>query len=872
MEGIRVWFIRVLAPAVAALLAAPLVAAPVAAQVVPRAVPAPAAPAATPGGTAIGGFHPVGPVRLLDTRLTSKLPDGGVVAVDVSPAAPADATGVALNVTTVDAEARGFITAYPCGSPRPDTSNVNPRIADATPNLVVVGLDSTRQVCLFTFAATDLVVDATGWFGAGGDAFHELPLFRLIDTRTQGPALPAGTDLRVPMTGVPSTAVGVSVNVTITEPDGPGFATVHPCGTPVPPTSNVNYLTGENRANQAMVGLGDGAVCVFIVTAAHVVVDLAGWFGPGDSGVPLDLVTGSRLVDTRNGTGTSVGPFTPGETRAFDPDVAGTAPDGAHVVVLNVVATQAAAPGYLTVYPCSQGLPATSSVNYAPGNESTNLVTVPIDANGKICVFSFERTHVVIDLFGAFGAPGALRAFHLDGLPLDPTFRPDAHDYVLHCVDGPNTVTFTAVPMPGTSVVVDGQATPTGTRTLQPNGSISVQVGGELYFVRCLPPDFPALTVSKTGNVTPGYYLMEDGVAATGGRFLMMLDTNGVPVWYRRVAPAEVDFKLLPNGHLASMPFTRTVFNINAALGYNERTLDGTLVRTVKAAGNPTDYHDMVALPNGDYLVVTYRQRTVGSLPANFGTCGANDKVVDGVVQEVTPAGTLVSEWSTDVGLAGAHIDASEVVVPLCDSTPVTGSVPPTNAVDYVHINAIDYDAATNQVVVTARHLNAILWIDWSTKQVTRKLGGQGTNPDNPAVFTFTGGAANAFALPHDGRLNPDGHLTAFDNQAAPLGNGAPRAVEYSLDPAARTATLVWQRPLGATGSLFGGLGSVRRQTDGNTVIAWGGFNDPVFTEVDPNGKALLQVSMPVANLTYRVTKIPASTFTLDQLHATTAG
>src|SRR5262249_29649583 len=80
-----------------------------------------------------------------------------------------------------------------------------------------------------------------------------------------------------------------------------------------------------------------------------------------------------------------------------------------------------------------------------------------------------------------------------------------------------------------------------------------------------------------------------------------------------------------------------------------------------------------------------------------------------------------------------------EVVVPLCDSTAVTGSSPPTNAVDYMHINAIDYDAATNQVVVTARHLNSIFWIDWSTKKVVRKLGGQGTNPDNPAVFTFTG-------------------------------------------------------------------------------------------------------------------------------------
>jgi hypothetical protein len=869
MEGIRVVFSRVVALAVAVVMATPLVMAPASAQAV--GCQAPAVPSAAPAA-AIGGFHPVNPVRLLDTRQTAKLGDGCVIDVDVSSVAPADATGIALNVTSVDAEGRGFVTAYACGSPRPATSNVNPRVGDATPNLAIVALDSTRKVCLFTFSATDLVVDATGWFGVGGDPFHELTPARLVDTRTQGAALPAGTDLPVPITGVPATAVGVAVNVTVTEPSDPGFATVHPCGTAVPPTSTVNYLAGENRANQAMVGLGNGAVCVFVVTAAHVVVDLAGWFGPGDSGVPLALVNGSRLVDSRNGTGGFNGAMTPGETRTFDPNVAGTAPDGSHVVVLNVVATQAAARGYLTVYPCSQGLPATSSVNYAPGNESTNLVTVPIDANGKICVFSFERTQVVIDLFGAFGAPGTLRSFHLDGLALDPPFRPDAHDYVLHCADGPNLVAFAATPMPGASVVVDGVATLTGARTLQPNDAIKVEAGGEVYFVRCLPADFPAITAVKTGTVSPGYYLLEDGVAGTGGRFLMMLDTNGVPVWYRRVAPAEVDFKLLSNGDLASMPFVRTVFNTDNTLGYNERKLDGTAVRTVKAAGNPTDYHDLLLLPDGNYLVVTYRQRNVASLPAGFGTCGANNKLVDGVIQEVTPGGSLVSEWSSDLGQAGAHIDVSEVVVPLCDSSVVTGSNPPTNAVDYMHLNAIDYDATTKQVVVTARHLNAIFWIDWSTKQVVRKLGGQGTNPDNPAVFTFTGGDANAFALPHDGRLNTNGHLTAFDNEAAPKGNGNPRAVEYALDPIAKTATLVWQRPLGATGSLFGGLGSVRRQPDGNTVIAWGGFNDPVFTEVDPNGTARLEVSMPVANLTYRVTKIPATTFTLDELHATTSG
>ena len=40
-------------------------------------------------------------------------------------AAPEGATAVSINVTTTDAVAPGFVTAYPCGGGRPDTSTVN---------------------------------------------------------------------------------------------------------------------------------------------------------------------------------------------------------------------------------------------------------------------------------------------------------------------------------------------------------------------------------------------------------------------------------------------------------------------------------------------------------------------------------------------------------------------------------------------------------------------------------------------------------------------------------------------------------------------------------------------------------------------------
>jgi hypothetical protein len=809
---------------------------------------------------------------------------GCVVTVDVSHVAPAGATGIALNVTTTDAPDRGFVTVWGCDFPMPATSNVNPRVDDPTPNLVIVPIGATRTVCLRSFAATNLIVDATGWFGLGDSLYHELQPMRIVDTRTAlrpdtatGP-LPAGSVLTVPITGravnglqgpvtIPANATGVALNLTVTEPADAGYATAYPCGTAVPPSSTVDFRASENRANQTIVGLGHGAVCIFVFASTHVVIDLAGWFGPGDSGVPLQPVVGTRLVDSRNGTGGFAGPLNAGETRSFDPRA--QAPRGAQSLLLNVVATDAAGPGYLTLYPCSSGQPPTSSVNYAPGAESTNLVTVPLGQDGKICVYSFGRTDVVIDLLGSFGAPGTLRAMSFSGLALDPPFRPDVTDYTLHCTKASNAISISALAMPGHTVSLNGKPAATDVDAklvVAPSQAVVVAAraaGTNIqYSVRCLPLDFPRLTVNRTGVVPTGYYLLENGIAGGPNRYLMILDHNGVPVWYRKVVPGEVNFELLADGTLASMPFVRTVFNIDPSVGFNLRRLDGTIVRTVKAVGVPTDYHDLVRMPNGDYLVVAYRVRTGATPPPGSPSCGDNHTVVDGIVQEVTPSGAVVGSWSTQT-----HVSPSEVVLPLCDSTAVTGSNPPTNAIDYAHINAVDYDPHTNQVIVTARHLDAVLWINWSTKKVVRKLGGKGTNPDAPAVFTFAGPASNAFALPHDGRLNANGHLTVMDNQAAPLGTGQPRAAEYALNTTAKTATLVWQRPLGGTGSLFGGLGSVRRQPDGDTVIAWGGFNKPAFTEVDAAGNALLEVDLPIANLTYRVEKVYG--LSLAELRAT---
>ena len=171
-----------------------------------------------------------------------------------------------------------------------------PAVGDPTPNLVLVPIDpATRRVCLFTFKATHLVADLTGWFAPGGGRMHPVTPARLLDTRSSaappgttpppdGSRPVAGTVIELPVAGagvVPAGAAAVAVNVTVDQTAAPGYVTAFPCGTPPPLASNVNYLASDTRATQVMVGLGTGGrSCLFTYAGAHLIVDVTAWFEP----------------------------------------------------------------------------------------------------------------------------------------------------------------------------------------------------------------------------------------------------------------------------------------------------------------------------------------------------------------------------------------------------------------------------------------------------------------------------------------------------------------------------------------------------------------------------------------------------------------
>ncbi len=838
------------------------------------------------------GFVPIAPKRIADTRNGIGVPlepvDAGcVLSVPLASAdVPADAVAVALTVTADRAAEVGYVTAYSCGSARPATSNLNPQPNLPTPNLVIVPIDQTGAVCLFSERSTDLIVDVTGWFVPGADALHAIPPVRALDTRWG--ARPAkGSMHQVPLAGVhvPESAVAVSVVVTVTQSADSGYVTAYPCGQPEPPTSTNNVLADRDRAAATLVGLGaDGSMCLYTDIDAHLIVDVTGWFGPdavGDSGSPLSRVLATRIADTRSGPG-QVAPFAAGEERQYH--ILDHVPFGTTAVLLQITATSAAAPGYLAVYPCSGAAPDVSSVNFSPGPLSeASLVTIGLSTDGDVCIVASAPTDVVVDLYGSFGPPSLLRSF-VTSPALEQTPQLGQIDHAIRCASGGTDVEISVSAGPGTRVAVDGGTPATSVQwsdVLAEDELVPITVTStsgsvlEQHWVRCLPHDFPELTVEGR-SPTPGWYaaaFLPNGVTTTGN-FAFILDEFGVPVWYKRLPYPALGVWTNGSDEVAWRRWTGGGFPTEGPPygGMELHDLDGSRVDTIHIPDGPeagnVGWHELLTLPNGNRLVTQYVARTDMGNHTCFNAMnpseiinGAN-KVIDGHLVELDPNGNEVWRWRSN---DPDHIDVSETAIPLCvNRVPTAPPSDPNWELDLVHINAVDV-FPNGDYLVSMRHTNAIYRIARLTGDVVWKLGGAHVPGRSLSIIGDALGGPNAA---HDARVLPDGHVTLHDNRSFATSDKRPRAVEYEID--GTTATLVWS--FASPNPLSPAQGSVRRQPDGSTVIGWGSVGSPWLQEIDAAGNTLMEISVPASHTFYRVVKLPASTYDRDTLRSSAGG
>ena len=243
--------------------------------------------------------------------------------------------------------------------------------------------------------------------------FEPVAPYRLVDSRIgQGTTrLQAGKVVQIDV--APADVMAVSANFVAAGPDGYGFITAYNCTAERPEVSTLNFRPGEFVANQAVVPLKNGKMCLYSLVSTDVVIDVNGFFH-GDADSAFTPETPDRLLDTR---AAGQRRLVAGDERVLK--VAGAnnaAPADATAVSLNVTVEQPSGAGFLKVYPC--GLPAgteISTVNYAAGEIRPNSVVVPVDESGRVCFQSLVATDVIVDYTGYFSDTG-----ELDFQPVDP--------------------------------------------------------------------------------------------------------------------------------------------------------------------------------------------------------------------------------------------------------------------------------------------------------------------------------------------------------------------------------------------------------------------------------------------------------------------
>ena len=363
------------------------------------AITAPQGPAPLPPGTS--AFTAVTPVRLVDTRngigATQRVGAGRQVVVQVADGVrvPADATAVVVNVAAVNPSAPGYVTVYPCADGLPDTSTLNYVAGQTVANTTIAALSSPGQMCAWSFAETDILVDITGWLSPSGSSrLTPIGPTRVVDTRSGvgGVRLGAGQTLTVDLNGaVPAGSTAAAVNVTAVNAAAPGFLTVFPCSGGLPNTSTVNYVGNEARPNNTIVGLSGGRICIFSDAATDVLVDLLGSFG--GSGLAYKPTSPVRVLDTRR---TST--LGPDAVAAYSVSAAGLGSQLPGAAYVNVTAANHTAPGYVTTYDCVTRRD-TSTLNQKVGQATANGAIVPLSSL-QSCGWTFGGGDLIVDLNG----------------------------------------------------------------------------------------------------------------------------------------------------------------------------------------------------------------------------------------------------------------------------------------------------------------------------------------------------------------------------------------------------------------------------------------------------------------------------------------
>jgi len=343
-------------------------------------------------------------------------------------------------------------------------------------------------------------------------------------------------------------------------------------------------------------------------------------------------------------------------------------------------------------------------------------------------------------------------------------------------------------------------------------------------FTTGTPPRTAVVTAAASGGQTPsaGIELFDTAVPHEAAQSFAT-DLQGNVIWtYTYTDPTHLDIiqpaQLLPNGHfLVLISYASSIALKGPAVP--PKTVDA--VREVDLAGNTIRqitqidlantliekgydlqlgslHHDVLALPNGHWILLATASQSFNALPGYPGTTG----VLGDILVDVDSNNQAVWVWN-----AFDHLDVNRH---------------PYLFPDWTHSNSILYSADDHDLLLSMRHQNWIIKIDYADGQgsgrILWRLGSGGdfklVGGEDPTDWFYAQHGPNFFSQNTSGVFRL-GVMDNGDDRGSSDGvlcgtNGAPACYSsapiYQIDETGMTATLLSRYTLPPSlYSFFGG-------------------------------------------------------------------
>ena len=379
-------------------------------------------------------YHALTPARVLDSRDGYWIGLSGAFSSHVARTftvsghggVPSNAIAVTGNLTVTDQTALGYLYMGLNAMNNPTSSTLNFPLGDDRANAVTVALGAGGTLSVTYVAApgasAQVIFDVTGYFtpDSTGATYHALTPARVLDSRDgYWIGLSGAFSSHVARTftvsghgGVPSNAIAVTGNLTVTGQTALGYLYMGPNAMNNPTSSTLNFPLGDDRANAVTVALGAGGTLSVTYVAvpgatAQVIFDVTGYFIPDSTGATYVAVTPARVLDSRDGYWIGLsGASSSHVARTFTVAGRGGVPSNAIAVTGNLTVTGQTALGYLYVGPNATNNPTSSTLNFPLGDDRANAVTVALGAGGTLSVTYVAvpgaSAQVIFDVTGYF--------------------------------------------------------------------------------------------------------------------------------------------------------------------------------------------------------------------------------------------------------------------------------------------------------------------------------------------------------------------------------------------------------------------------------------------------------------------------------------